>query len=48
MFRKILRIDGFIGKYKARLIVVGYKQIEGVDFFDTFSPVSKIPTILKF
>lgn len=29
-------------KYKARLIVKGYKQKENVDYFDTYSPITRI------
>ena len=40
-----MRPDGTIEKYKARLIVKGYTQKEGDDFFDTYSPVARIATI---
>nr|KYP54754.1 Retrovirus-related Pol polyprotein from transposon TNT 1-94 [Cajanus cajan] len=41
----VFRTDGFIDKFKARPVVIGYKQVEGVDFFDTYSPVCKVTTI---
>lgn len=37
--------NGCIDKYKARLIIKGYIQLEGTAYFDTFSPVEKLTTI---
>jgi hypothetical protein len=40
VFKKKLRSDGTIERYKARLVIKGYSQKEGEDFFDTYSPVT--------
>ena len=45
IFKTKLKADGTIDKYKARLVVQGFRQKEGLDFFDTYSPVSRITSI---
>ena len=37
-----MKVDGSIDKYKARLIIKGYMQREGLDYFDTYSSVTRI------
>ena len=45
VLRKKLKPDGTIDKFKARLVAKGFKQKTDVDFFDTFSPVTRITSI---
>ena len=45
IFKRKLRTDGTIDKYKVRLVTKRYQQNEGLDFFDTYSPVTRITSI---
>ena len=45
IFKRKLKTDGTVDKYKARLVAKGFHQKEGVDYFDTYAPVTRITSI---
>jgi len=45
IFKKKLKVDGSIDKYKARLVIKGFRQKQDLDYFDTYSPVTRITSI---
>ena len=45
IFKKKMKADGTIDKFKARLVIKGYKQKEGLDYFDTYSSMTRINSI---
>jgi hypothetical protein len=46
VFKNNLNAEGKVEKYKARLVEKGYSQVEGIDFGEIFSPVSKLTSII--
>ncbi|GJR75827.1 pol polyprotein [Tanacetum coccineum] len=40
IFKKKMKADGTVDKYKARVVIQGFRQREGLDYFDTYSPLS--------
>ncbi|GKF35180.1 zinc finger, CCHC-type containing protein, partial [Tanacetum coccineum] len=45
IFKRKLKVDGTIKKFKARLVIQGFKQKSGIDYFDTYALVARISTI---
>jgi hypothetical protein len=39
VFKKNMDMDGNVHIYKARLVAKGFKQIHGINYDETFSPV---------
>ena len=40
-----MKVDGSIDKYKARLVIKGYKQTKGLDYFDVYFSMTRINSI---
>ena len=40
-----MKIDGIIDKFKDILVAIGFTQKEGIDYFDTYTPVARTSTI---
>ncbi|KAK1652551.1 hypothetical protein QYE76_070356, partial [Lolium multiflorum] len=45
IFKRKIYADGIITVYKARLVAKGFRQIQGVDYDETFSPVAKLKSV---
>nr|GEV29090.1 zinc finger, CCHC-type [Tanacetum cinerariifolium] len=45
IFKRKLKVDGYIEQFKARLVIRGFKQKSGIDYFNTYAPVARISTI---
>ena len=48
VFKNKVNEDGEVIRNKGRLVCKGYAQVEGIDFEETFAPMSKLGTIKMF
>ena len=45
IFKKKTDTDGNVTIYKARLVAKGFRQVQGVDYDETFSPVAMLKSV---
>ncbi|GKB02969.1 zinc finger, CCHC-type containing protein, partial [Tanacetum coccineum] len=45
IFKRKLKVDGTIENFKERLVIQGFRQKSGIDYFDTYALVARISTI---
>ena len=48
VYRVKFRSDGSTERYKARLVIRGFQQVEDKDYKHTFSPIAKLTTVRSF
>nr|GEU63610.1 hypothetical protein [Tanacetum cinerariifolium] len=45
IYKKKMKVDETIDKFKARLVIQSFRQKERIDYFDTYAPIARITTI---
>ena len=45
IFKRKMDTDSSVTIYKARLVAKGFRQVQGIDYDETFSPVAMLKSI---
>ena len=45
MYKVKYKADGTMERFKARLVVKGYTEKEGLDYIENFSPIAKLVSV---
>ncbi len=45
MYKVKHNVDGYVSKYKVRLVSKGYAQTYGIDYEKTYSPIAKMTIV---
>ncbi|WVY91926.1 hypothetical protein V8G54_037440 [Vigna mungo] len=45
VYKKKMNVEGEVERYKARLVVKGYRQKKGIDYDEVFAPVTRMESI---
>jgi hypothetical protein len=45
VFKRKLKVNSHIDRYKVRLMAKGYSQVHELDYYETFSPILKIALV---